>query len=223
MIDIDDLVIARRPGARVGALRLRNAGNEYANEAMDGARRELEEGIRSKYLGLSRKELAASPTVAAYVTYYKEFGKTYHVLLQLESIAFKGKSIPTVSPLVQAMFMAEMKNMLLTAAHDLSKIEGRVRLGLGGANERYVSLGGAEKTVAPGDLTLADETGVISSIIGGPDSRTAVVASTEDVLYTVYAPPGLDASLLESHLGDIARYVKSNRGDAVVEELAIYG
>jgi hypothetical protein len=54
-----------------------------------------------------------------YNNYYKKFKKTYHVLLQLESIVFKNKSIHKVASLVEVMFIAELKNLLLTAGHDL--------------------------------------------------------------------------------------------------------
>jgi hypothetical protein len=50
--------------------------------------------------------------IKTYHDYYKRFKKTYHILLQLESIVFKNKSIPKVSSLVEAMFMAELKNLL---------------------------------------------------------------------------------------------------------------
>ena len=63
--------------------------------------------------------------IQAYAAYYERFNKTYHVQLQLESVALKGKSIPRVSALVEAMFMAELENLLLTAGHDLDVVQGR--------------------------------------------------------------------------------------------------
>jgi len=49
-------------------------------------------------------------------------GYTYHVLPQIEAV-INSKTIPSGSPLVEAMFMTELTNMLLTAGHDLDKIE----------------------------------------------------------------------------------------------------
>lgn len=68
--------------------------------------------------------------IKTYVEYYKCLKKTYHVLLQLESIVFKKKSIPNVSPLVEAMFMAELKNQLLTANHDMDTIKLPIKVDL---------------------------------------------------------------------------------------------
>ncbi len=57
----------------------------------------------------------------AYASYYRAFDKTYHVLGQLKSVAVKGKAIPSVAALVEAMFIAELHNGLLTAGHDLAR------------------------------------------------------------------------------------------------------
>src|SRR4030095_13729432 len=80
---------------------------------------ELEEQLRAQFVGQDRAALSSHPILQAYNNHYRRFKKSYHVQLQLESILWKGKSIPSVSALVEAMFMAEMKNMLLTAGHDL--------------------------------------------------------------------------------------------------------
>jgi len=41
--------------------------------------------------------LLEHPILKAYQEYYRRFKKTYHVQLQLESLLFKGKSIPSVA------------------------------------------------------------------------------------------------------------------------------
>jgi len=46
--------------------------------------------------------------MAAFAQYYKRFDKTYHVLQQVESIALKGKHLPSMSPLVDSNLIAEM-------------------------------------------------------------------------------------------------------------------
>ena len=81
--------------------------------------------------------MEAIPSLQVYDAYYKRFKKTYHVQLQLESIAFKGKSIPSVAALVEAMFMAEVKNMLLTAGHDLDTLQLPARLDVTKGDEVY--------------------------------------------------------------------------------------
>ena len=106
------------PGASVGTLAMNGVNNPPENAALNTQKEELELAIRQQYAGLDRQALKSLPVFQAYRTYYKRFKKSYHVQLQLESVAFKGKSIPRVAALVEAMFMAELKNLLLTAGHD---------------------------------------------------------------------------------------------------------
>ena len=62
---------------------------------------------------MDRVALRREPILKAYQEHYKRFEKTYHVHLQLESIVFKGKPIPTSVALVEAMFMAEVNSTRL--------------------------------------------------------------------------------------------------------------
>src|SRR5215211_604601 len=108
--------------AHVGVLVVRDVINPAHHSELEKRKIELEEQIRSQFSGLDRAALSSHPVLQAYNSYYRRFKKTYHVQLQLESIAWKGKSIPSVSSLVEAMFMAEVKNLLLTAGHDLDTL-----------------------------------------------------------------------------------------------------
>lgn len=195
------------PGASVGILIMKGVENIAAHKKLNLAKRELEAALRDKYMNLSRNAIKASHPIDLYAAYYKKFGNSYHVLLQLESVA-KGKSILTVSALVEAMFMAELKNMLLTAGHDLEKLifplEGKLSTG----NEEYTGINGKEVSTVQNDMMIADAGGIISSIIKGPDSRTRISLDTSQVLFTVYALPGIKESLVCQHLDDIETYVR---------------
>ncbi|MDD4431338.1 MAG: hypothetical protein PHF61_08065, partial [Bacteroidales bacterium] len=145
--------------------------------------------------------------MSVYVSYYKKFGYTYHVLQQVESVA-KGKKSVSVSGLVDSMFMAEMKNMILTAGHDLAKISGAVSLKVATGEEAYVCMNGKETKTVPGDIMITDGESVLSSILRGPDGRTSIDAGTEKVLYTVYAPAGIAEKEILSHMNDIESYAR---------------
>ncbi|GAI84117.1 unnamed protein product, partial [marine sediment metagenome] len=106
--------------------------------------------------------------IKTYSDYYKRFKKTYHVLLQLESIVFKNKSIPKVASLVEAMFMAEIKNLLLTAGHDLDAIDLPIKLDVASGREKYIQLSGQGKDLIHNDMMVSDLQGITSSIIYGP-------------------------------------------------------
>jgi DNA/RNA-binding domain of Phe-tRNA-synthetase-like protein len=158
----------------------------------------------------------------AYSNYYKRFKKTYHVQLQLESIVWKGKLIPSVSALVECMFMAEVKNMLLTAGHDLDRLHLPLALDVSNGSETYTLMRGDQQTLKEGDMFIRDQEGVISSIIYGPDRRTQITPETRNVIFTVYAPVGIDRSAVEGHLDDIRDCVLLVSPQARLELLHVY-
>lgn len=190
----------------LGVLVMENVENNPSDK-LYSMKRGLEKRIREKYGQADRKVLKALHPMDVYVAYYKRFGYTYHLLSQTESVA-RGKYIPNGLSLVEAMFMAELKNMLLTAGHDLEKIKTPLCLKSSAGVEHYTAINGKEATTIPGDILLADKESVISSILRGPDLRTAIAAQTRHVLYAVYAPYGVEEELVCRHLDNIEGYVR---------------
>jgi DNA/RNA-binding domain of Phe-tRNA-synthetase-like protein len=158
----------------------------------------------------------------AYDVYYKQFRKTYHVQLQLESVVFKDKPIPSVAALVETMFMAELDDLLLTAVHDLEAVELPVRIDVAVGREHYVRLDGQEQGLKAGDMFIADRKAVLSSVIYGPDRRTQVTRETRAVLFTTYAPPGIAPEAVQDHLESILETVHLVAPDATVETLRVF-
>jgi DNA/RNA-binding domain of Phe-tRNA-synthetase-like protein len=209
------------PGASVGILAMQKVVNPERHPLLDDKKASLEATLRTKFAAVSREELIAQDVFKAYEIYYSQFKKTYHVLLQLESIV-KGKSIPQVAALVEAMFMAELENQLLTAGHDLDAIEGAVQLEVSTGEEKYLLMSGKEQVLKPNDMFIADEQAAISSIIYGPDGRTRIRQETQKVLFTVYAPPGIDPQQVRAHLEIIQGYVRVVAPNSEVQSLEIY-
>ncbi len=198
----------QRNNCSLGLLIMECVQNIDLDNKLTAIKHNLEASLREKYAQTTRSELKSTHPMDIYVSYYKRFGYTYHVLPQIESIV-KGKTIPDVSPLVEAMFIAELKNMLLTAGHDFDKIKTPLRLMLSTGQESYLSLSGRDVTAVSGDFMLSDQRGVISSILRGPDLHAAITEQTNRVLYTVYAPLGVEQQLIFQHLNDIESYVRA--------------
>ena len=211
------------PDAHVGVLVIRDVSNPAHHPELEKRKAELEEQLRSAIFGQDRAAMSNHPILQAYNTYYRRFKKSYHVQLQLESIAWKGKSIPSVSALVESMFMAEMKNMLLTAGHDLDILQVPLTLDVSKGTERYTLLRGDEQLLKPDDMFISDQSGVISSIIYGPDQRTQITADTRNVVFTVYAPAGIEEQAVRHHLEDIRDYILLIAPQAKVELLQVFG
>ena len=194
------------PGACVGVLAVDGVVNPEFDERLEARKGELEERLRAQYR--TRDDLLACEAVASYREYYKRFGKTYPVLLQMESVAVKGKSFPRTAALVEAMFMAEVKNGLLTAGHDRELVEAPLILDVAVDGESFTGIGGREQDTKAGDMLMRDRAGIVSSVLCGPDNRTRITAATTRALFVVYVPPGVDRLLAERHLDDIFANIK---------------
>ena len=210
------------PGASVGVLVMRNTVNPKNNPDLDNKMKEIEDEIRNNFSESGREGIRALPTIRSYTEYYKKFKKTYHVMLQLESVALKNRNLPRISALVSAMFTAELKNQLLTAGHDISKLQRPIVLNIATGNESYTGMNGKVQNLNSDDMFISDNVGVISSIIYGPDNRTPITSDTSDVMFTVYGPAGISTEQIKNHLEDISSYVKLVSSDAVTEILEIY-
>ena len=189
MLIISDEIKKVYPEALLGLLAMRKVCNPNQHEGLNQGKLELENNLRKNFAQLERSDLKNMEPLKTYNDYYKRFKKTYQVLLQLESIVFKNRSIPRVATLVEVMFMAELKNLLLTAGHDLEAIDRPLKLDVSRGKEKYTLLNGQEKELIPGDMMISDLKGIISSIIYGPDQRTRIRPNTRKVLFVVYAPP----------------------------------
>ncbi|MGA2819095.1 MAG: phenylalanine--tRNA ligase beta subunit-related protein [Anaerolineales bacterium] len=207
MFTVSDRWAQAYPGAAIGVLAMRGVVNPERHAQLELRKRELENFLRSQYASWDRESLKTLPRMQPYIAYYRRFQKTYHVQLQLESIVYKDKSLPRVAALVEAMFMAELKNLLLTAGHDLDRVEGKTGVELATGRESYVTLGGEKRILKPGDMFIHDGKGVLSSILYGPDQRTRLTSGTTRVLFTAYAPPGVEIQDLRRHLDDLQENV----------------
>jgi DNA/RNA-binding domain of Phe-tRNA-synthetase-like protein len=193
------------PGASVGILTLHDVANQGSCAALDDRKAWLESSLRRRFEGQGRDGIKALPTIRAYAAYYKQFRKTYHVQLQLESVALKGRPIANESPglprpLVEAMFVTELDHLLLTAGHDLDLVAPPLALGVADGTESYVRINGEQQVLAKGDMVISDALSVLSSIIHGPDRRTMLRPETRNAIFTVYAPEGIEVQAVEAHL-----------------------
>ncbi len=120
------------------------------------------------------------------------------------------------------MVTAELKNLLLTAGHDLEVIQPPVTLTAATGGEGYRLLGGDEQGLQAGDMMMADAQGIISSVLYGPDQRTRITPDTRHVLFAVYAPPGIGERAVAQHLEDLRAAVRLLAPEAEVEGLDVY-
>lgn len=207
------------PGASVGVLALRNVRNPAADPAVAAAAEALERELRERWT--DREALREAPPLPAYAAWCKRFGQRYHVMLQRESVALKGKPVPRVAGLVEAMFLAELRTGILLAGHDLDHVSPPLSLGLGTGEERYRTPRGDEVAVKPGDMWVGDGAGVLSAVITGPAERARIGPETTAALFVAYAPAGVPATDVAACLDSIERTVRAFSPEIVPAALLV--
>lgn len=208
------------PGTSIGMLIIKGVANPASHPALEARKKALTDELRRRYKGFDRNTLRAQPSLSAYARFYKQFKKTYHLQLQLESI-LAGKPIPSVAALVEAMFMAELEDQLLTAGHDLDTVQSPVEINVSDGTQCFTRMNGRQQTLKDGDLYIADVEGVLSSVIYGPNRRTQIHAGTTGVLFTTYGVPGIGKAAIQTHLEKLRDYVRLISTDAMVRSLEL--
>ena len=133
------------PGAQIGILEIAGVDNTLRSDLLEAKKRALEARLQAHYTGFSRRDFLALPVMTAYERYYKRFDKTYHVLLQLESVVLKGKNLPEVSPLVDANFAAELDTLVLTASHDVALFQPPLLIDISHLGDEFIRMNGIPK------------------------------------------------------------------------------
>jgi DNA/RNA-binding domain of Phe-tRNA-synthetase-like protein len=209
------------PGGKIGLLEISGVDNSVPVPKLDQEKRAIEERLREKYADFSRSDFLKLPVMAAYHRYYRKFGYTYHVLLQLESVVFKGKSLPNVSPLVDANFAAELATLILTAGHDVAQLEKPVTIDVAREGDQITQMNGKQKDVPVGDMLMRDASDVACTILRGQDNRSPISKTTTHVLYVSYAPAGITESQVQAQLDMMEKYVRMFAPGCAVEQNVI--
>lgn len=203
-------------------LELSGADNRKPSPALDCLKREAEERLRAQYREFTRQDFLQLPVLAAYDRYYRRFKKTYHVLLQVESIVSKGRALPSVSPLVDANFLSEVQTFVLTAAHDVAKLRPPIFLDASTDQDSITQMKGVARGIYGGDMVMRDAEAVCCSIIYGQDDRSPLSADTTAALYVAYAPEGVPARGVEAHLRAIEANVRLCSPAVKVEQCQVH-
>jgi DNA/RNA-binding domain of Phe-tRNA-synthetase-like protein len=221
-IDVSDRWHTTFPGGHVGILLVGNVDNSARVTPLDQRKRAIESNLRHTFAGFSRTDLLELAVLQAYRTYYKKFGKTYHVQLQLESVVHNGKSLPNVSPLVDANFAAELETLILTAGHDADLLEAPLTIDATHGGETFTQINGSVRSLKPQDMMMSDGKGIICTIIYGQDARTPISPNTRRALYVAYAPAGISGAMVQRQLDCIHENILLAAPQAEVELIKVF-
>ena len=91
------------------------------------------------------------PVMQAYKAYYKQFKKTYHVQQQVESIVSeRHDQSPALRRWLKPCLWRNLKNMLLTAGHDLDELTAPISIDVADGSEVYTRINGQEQILKAG-------------------------------------------------------------------------
>lgn len=169
--------------------------------------------LRKKYADYDRKTVFGDNP---YVRFFKKFKKTYPVLLQFESVMFKGRPFPQFNPVAEVPFLMEIVTHVLSGAHDIDEICGTVKLYNAVCKEEFPGLRGSPFHTYPDDFCGRDENGIIFSLIAGADERTCARIDSSHVFYPIFGTPDLDESVIRDAIAVLVRYVKVLSPDAEI-------
>jgi DNA/RNA-binding domain of Phe-tRNA-synthetase-like protein len=209
---------AAHPGAMIGLLELSGVDNTRHSPVLNERKRQVEQHLRREYAGYSRKDFLALPVMAAYTRYYRQFEKTYHVLLQVESLALRGRNLPDVSPLVDANYTAEVETLVLTAGHDADRLLAPVVIDVSRPGDELAPMNGPQRVIQAGDMVMRDREEICCTILYGQDNRSPITVETRHVLYVAYCPAGVPHEAVEAQLTQIEKNVHLFSPEARLEQ-----
>lgn len=219
---ITDEVAQSYPGTIFGLMLVTGLDTTPDRNAWNILREKETTAFRSAWTTYERKTAVLRPPLNSYARYYKQFKKTYPVMLQMESVILKGASIQSSSLAVETMFMAEVKHGLLVAGHDLEKLSGNYALNLSRGGESFTMVAGQERTLKTGDLFMTSEDKILSSILEGQDYYTRLTDQSTGALYCVYGVDDVTETQMEAFFADLARYTLTAFPRASVQEGQIF-
>ena len=217
MIRRSPVVKSQFPEADFGAIIVKGLFVSSDRTQMDRILSAELQQLKADHNEYDRKAAVKTEPLRHYVSYYKRYKKTYHVLGQLESVLLKDKTIPKIGVPIEAMFLSELKKLLLIGGHDLDKVDGQLTVHAATEPVKYTSISGKEQSVVANDLYLADEKGVLSSIINGPDYRTRITENTNTALYFIYGVDGVTKQLINEQLTTLAEYLSQAIQDVEIQ------
>ncbi len=203
------------PRAIFGGLMAENLPSSKKHPSLEQAKRDLEGEIREDYPDVDQDEV-----IRSYDTYYKKWGKTYPIEFQVKTIK-GGRNFPQVSALVDSMFLAELRNRVLTSGHDQDKIQSNLRFDLSDEGETYLKLNGKKQELPKSDIVLRDQDDILASVLYGPARKTSISAETTNPLYFAWCPYKLSESTVENHLMEIVRNLELVYGSFKYETIIL--
>ena len=107
---------------------------------------------------------------------------------------------PIVNLYIDTHIMAEMGHGILMAIQDLERFKGGWRLDLSEEGETYQAVSGRVNLCKEEEIVLRDEEGIVCSLFQGPDFKTKVDPSSQNIVVYVFTAPGVKEEFVSKGL-----------------------
>lgn len=222
MLTISENVRKFYPKFKAGILTAELTDGPVCRDSFLKMKQEELSELKKRHGNYERKGFIDTEPACFYRDYYKRYRKTYPVLLQLESVLLKGRDIPDAGIFVESMFLAEIKNLILTAGHDMDKMEFPLTVDTAKGGEAFCGITGCEQFLSKDDICLSDQSGIISSILNGPDSHSRIGEDTGKAMFFVYGTEGVSEQLILRHLNETGYFLSVYVPGVHIDQVRIF-
>jgi len=98
---------------------------------------------------------------------------------------------PIVNLYIDTHIIAEMCHGILMAIQDLDRFQGEWKLDLAQEGETFQGVSGRTICCKEDEIVLRDEEGIVCSLFQGPDFRTKIDPSSQNIVVYVFTAPGI--------------------------------
>lgn len=173
---------------------------------------------RSRFPNYDRKAVFGENP---YFRFFRKFKKTYPVMLQAESVLFKGRPFSADNPVAAIPFLLELCTFVLSGTHDVDRMDGPLTLFTPDTKLPFTGLRGEEVHTYPNDICGRDDSGIILSMIAGADARTCAQQDSRHVFYPVFGTSDTPPALLQSALDQLRSYIQVLTPDADIDTILL--
>ncbi|MFQ5647604.1 MAG: tryptophan--tRNA ligase [Candidatus Aenigmatarchaeota archaeon] len=200
-ISFSQRIRERYPLFKTGLVSLTGLDNK-AGKALRPERKSVEQLVRKHY-----KDFTKIQSIKWYDKYFGRFDKPFPLAEGIKAV-LEGRGIPTWSPLVDAVILAELKHAAFLGMMDADKLVLPLQFDEAQEGEEFFKLGGGSVFLQQGDVVVRDAKGIVLSYLEGPAERVKIGAATKNCLVLGLFVPGIKEDLMKQALRDAARLAR---------------
>lgn len=164
MFRIEDEILSRFPGIKIGVLTCRGAMVGRGDERLE---RLKEEAIREAAARFGSRPVAEHPYIGSWRRMYRGFGtKPGDYRPSAEAIlrrALKERGLPAINAAVDAYNTVSLRHLIPMGGFDLDRVVGDIRLRLSGGGEKFTPIGAPEaEETYDGEVVYADSARILT-------------------------------------------------------------